>query len=298
MKIDGVFSGGGVKGIALLGSLKRLEERNIEFQRIAGTSVGSLIAALKVAGYTTTELIDLIRNDISFPSLIQPKSNGFFIGNVIRWLGLYGRMGLYSGNELEKFISKLLCAKGIYSFRDIPEGSLKIVVSDITNGTLVVLPDDLHKYGLNELDFPIAKAVRMSCSLPFFFRPVKMNNYLEDKVNLIVDGGVLSNFPMWLFEDENYRRQRPIIGLQLSPNLEFDYSRDIKNALQLFEALFDTMRSAHDKKYISKKHSNDIIFVKVEDVETTDFDISIKTIDNLIAIGEESATKFLRKWSY
>ncbi|MDF2607357.1 MAG: hypothetical protein K0S34_1552 [Bacillales bacterium] len=298
MKIDGVFSGGGVKGIALLGALKKLEEKNIDFQRIAGTSVGSLIAALKIAGYSSLELIDLIRDDINFTSLIQPKNKSFFIGNIIRWLGLYGRLGLYSGNELEEFISKLLLAKGIYSFNDIPTGSLKIVVSDITNGTLVVLPDDLPKYGLNQVDFPIAKAVRMSCSLPFFFRPVKLNNYIDDKINLIVDGGVLSNFPMWLFEDENYRRQRPIIGLQLSPNLEFDFSREISNALQLFEALFDTMRSAHDKKYISKKHSSDIIFVKVEDVDTTDFDVSKKTIENLISIGENSASTFLKKWSY
>ena len=52
MIIDGVFSGGGIKGFALVGGLQVLEERGFVFQRTAGTSAGSILAALVTAGYT------------------------------------------------------------------------------------------------------------------------------------------------------------------------------------------------------------------------------------------------------
>ena len=46
-KYDAVFEGGGVKGVALIGALERLEEEGIEFGRAAGTSAGAIAAALK-----------------------------------------------------------------------------------------------------------------------------------------------------------------------------------------------------------------------------------------------------------
>lgn len=87
----------------------------------------------------------------------------------MNWLKVYWKLGLYKGDALEKWVKELLKAKGIETFADIPEGSLKIVASDITRGRLVVLPDDLQEYGLLKEKFPIARAVRMSCSIPYFF---------------------------------------------------------------------------------------------------------------------------------
>ena len=45
-RVDLVFKGGGVKGIALVGALSVLEERGYEPQGIAGTSAGAVLAAL------------------------------------------------------------------------------------------------------------------------------------------------------------------------------------------------------------------------------------------------------------
>lgn len=46
MKIDGVFEGGGVRGIAHVGAICALNERGYSFERVAGTSAGAIIAAL------------------------------------------------------------------------------------------------------------------------------------------------------------------------------------------------------------------------------------------------------------
>ena len=71
---------------------------------------------------------------------------------------------------------------------------------------MIVFPDDLQKYGISPGSFSIAKAIRISCSIPYFFEPVKMRSM--DGVNVLVDGGVLSNFPMWLFDKENVTKSK------------------------------------------------------------------------------------------
>ncbi|HEY8343112.1 MAG TPA: patatin-like phospholipase family protein, partial [Calditerricola sp.] len=63
---------------------------------------------------------------------------------------------------------------------------------------MVVLPDDLPEYGIDPQRFPIARAVRMSGSLPFYFDPVVLT--VGRRRTLFVDGGLLSNFPVWLFD--------------------------------------------------------------------------------------------------
>ena len=67
-RVDLVFEGGGVKGIALIGALAVLEERGYEPQGVAGTSAGALLAALLAAGYTATELREIFL-DFDFSSL-------------------------------------------------------------------------------------------------------------------------------------------------------------------------------------------------------------------------------------
>lgn len=66
----------------------------------------------------------------------------------------------------------------------------------------------------------------MSCSLPYFFEPVRLK--INHRKIVIVDGGVLSNFPMWLFDRENVMKERPVLGIKLSPNINEQPPREIK----------------------------------------------------------------------
>ncbi|MGG3920846.1 patatin-like phospholipase family protein, partial [Geobacillus thermodenitrificans] len=52
MDIDIVFSGGGVKGFALIGAYEAIEEKGLRWKRLAGTSAGAMLAALLAAGYS------------------------------------------------------------------------------------------------------------------------------------------------------------------------------------------------------------------------------------------------------
>ncbi len=67
---------------------------------------------------------------------------------------------------------------------------------------MVIIPDDLPKFGYSKDDFLISKAVAMSCSIPLVFNRYRLSNYI------FVDGGVVNNFPIELVINDKF----PIIG--------------------------------------------------------------------------------------
>ncbi|WP_432357251.1 patatin-like phospholipase family protein [Sporosarcina sp. UB5] len=294
MLIDGVFAGGGLKGFALVGAYQALEEKGYRFKRVAGTSAGAILACFIAAGYSGREIEQMMQEE-DLQLLLDPRKTILPIP-FMKWLMLYWRMGLYQGNALEDWFFEKLSAKGIYNFADLPPGSLKLVASDLTNGKMIVLPDDLVHYGIEPEMFSVARALRMSCNIPFFFEPVRFK--APSGETIVVDGGVLSNFPMWIFDDSEGRRERPLIGMKLSHRKDEMGGREISNALNLFEALFSTMKNAHDDRYISRKHEKDIIFIPVQQYSATQFNMEDEQKDALMAIGWSRTNEFLQTWQH
>ncbi|WP_201713466.1 patatin-like phospholipase family protein [Rossellomorea arthrocnemi] len=293
MDIDGVFSGGGIKGLALIGAYQAIEEKGYTFKRLAGTSAGAVIAAFIAAGYSSREILKIM-DDVDLKKLLD--SNAIISLPIIKWFRVYYRLGLYKGAALESWLEEKLKARGIYTFADLPPHSLRVIASDLSNGRLLVLPDDLEKYGIAKETFPVARAIRMSASLPYFFEPVKLRSL--EGISYMVDGGVLSNFPMWLFDRENVKKIRPVIGVKLSHDLIGKPKKQIKNAIDLYEALFTTMKDAHDSRYISRKLEKNIIFIPTEGVLTTEFQLTPERKTELIQYGKSKADAFLQKWPY
>lgn len=294
MYIDGVFSGGGIKGFALIGAYAEVEKRGFHFKRVAGTSAGSIIAALIAANYKSAEIYQLL-DELNLEKFLDARKT-FIPFTVTKWILLYWRLGLYKGDELEKWMAEKLALRGIRKFSDLPPQSLRVIASDLTNGRLVVLPDDLIQYGIDPGSFPIAKAIRMSCSLPYFFEPVKLQ--AKRNTNIIVDGGVLSNFPMWLFDKDNVKKTRPVLGVKLSHSLIDRPKNKVSNAIQMYEALFETMKDAHDARYISRRHARNIIFIPTEGALTTEFHLTKEKKQALVELGEKCAKEFFSQWSY
>ncbi|MFC0522644.1 patatin-like phospholipase family protein [Pontibacillus salicampi] len=294
MNIDGVFSGGGVKAIAFIGALKVVEEKGYKFDRVAGTSAGAIIAAFIAAGYSSAQIRNFF-DTLQLDKLLDPPMMGNWFP-FSKWLSLYFRLGINKGQKLEDWIYEELGKQNIYTFKDLPEGSLKVIASDLTLGRMVVIPDDLERlYGIDPNHFSVAKAVRISAGLPYFFIPERLQGKSTVK-SVMVDGGLLSNFPIWVFTSPNERRIRPILGMKLSTSTDNIPPRKIKNAIEMFQALFSTMKKAHDARHISKAEAVDIIFIPVEDVDTTDFDMSDEQKQKLITLGEIQADLFLRSW--
>ncbi|NMO96863.1 patatin-like phospholipase family protein [Paenibacillus lemnae] len=303
MQINAVFEGGGVKGISLAGAVKAAELAGVGFNRMAGTSSGSIVAAVLAAGYKADEMKRIIE-ETPFQRLLvrAPIFNTRFVGPPLRVLL---KKGLYSGEALEHWIRKLLLAKGIFTFSDLPDGKLYIVASDITNGKLLVLPDDLKNYGINPSTFPVAKAVRMSCSIPYFFDPVILRlmgeqargKSFQEQFVYIVDGGLLSNFPLWLFDRKLKGKEKalPVVGFQMVGKNSGESHR-INGPFSMLTAMFETMLSAHDERYIEKENRNRTIKIPTLGISTTHFNLSDTESMELYQSGLIAGKRFFQDW--
>ncbi|MFD2637420.1 patatin-like phospholipase family protein [Piscibacillus salipiscarius] len=294
MEVDGVFSGGGIKAFAFLGALDECERQDIRFKRIVGASSGALIAALITAGYKPGELKTII-DQIDTEKFLDPHPIAKHIP-LVKWLWLYFRLGLYQGDYIENWIEDLLKAKGVHTFADLND-NLYIVGADITNGRIAIFPDDLENiYGIDSSMFSVAKAVRISISIPYFFQPINLKTNHVNKC-VFVDGGTLSNFPYWVFKQEKLKNNRPSLGIKLSSNDPVVPGQKIKTAFDMLPAIVSTMIHAHDTKYISNKEAENIMFIPINDeVNATDFDLSQEKKDYLYNIGKESAKKHFSSW--
>ncbi len=298
-RINAVFEGGGVKGISLVGAVCAAEERGAVFERVAGTSSGAIVASLIAAGYRAAD-IKAILEETPFRTFLRRKGiyNFGVIGSVLRILF---KMGLYSSEELKLWIEGLLAVRGVHTFGDLPKGKLSIVASDITNGKLLVLPDDISGYGLDPMRMSVAAAVRMSSSLPYFFDPVRIRmnpglrrtNGRAAQWAYIVDGGLLSNFPLWLFDNDQRGTAHPVqtVGFQMVGKNETE-PRVIKGPVTMLQAVFETMLQAHDERYIEKQNRPRTVKIPTKGIRSTQFHLSKEESDMLYGSGYEAAASF------
>lgn len=302
MLMNAVFEGGGVKGIAFAGAISLVEQRGHKFYNVAGTSSGAIVASLLAAGYTGEELRDIIMKT-PFSSFLDKSGllKVKYVGSLVR---LFVKKGLYPGERLEKWVSDLLLQKGIRTFNDLRPNQLRIIASDISQGKLLVLPDDIAHYGFDPTKLSVAKAVRMSTSIPYFFEPViikrteirKEINPLTSPSIYIMDGGLLSNFPLWLFDKDMEKENElslkiPTYGFRLVGMAE-KAPAQINGPISMLEALFNTMLDAHDERHLTEMKSAKTIKIPTLGVKVTEFDITRETSMKLFESGVQAATKF------
>ena len=176
---------------------------------------------------------------------------------------------------------------------------------------LLVLPRDLAEFGIDPREFEVAKAVRMSMSIPLFYHPYKLVDS-KGAEHWIVDGGLLCNHPMHLFDDGDTKIKRPLFGFKLcSCGCTPTYLEDAINENQKKEKLAeyvvriaDLILMSQDIKY-TKLVDGDaertvVISVEVNGkvVSPIDFGLSQETSTALARNGYSTAKKFLETWDF
>ena len=295
MYADLVCKGGGVKGIALVGALLYFEECGYIWKKVAGTSVGAIVASLVAVGYTAKEIYDIMlkidyhkfadKNTLQSIPLIGPP------------ISLFYSKGIHAGDYVENFLSEKFEQKGKKYFKDIyenGESKLKVIASDVTRHKLIVLPDDLVEYNINPMEFEIAKAVRMSLSIPFFFEPVILNK--KGNPSYIVDGGLLSNFPIWIF-DVSDRPRWPTFGLNLYNNVQSSNSNHHGLISYLMDVI-ETSLSTSEEIYFKDCDCVRIVNIPTLGISTINFDITKEEMTSLFNSGYNSAKSFLETWDF
>lgn len=300
--VDAVFEGGGVKGIGLVGAVSVVEEAGFQFVNLAGTSAGAIVAALLAAGYSAAELKALLLG-LDFQTLEDPTMEqriplvGPLISEIVT-------LGLYKGDTFLALMRQWLAAKNMYTFKDllIPgekddryRFKLRVVATDLNRRQMLVLPQDIQEYGMVPEDLEIALAVRMSMSIPLFFAPVKLNG------SQIVDGGLVSNFPVDLFDTPG-RPAWPTFGFKLVLSGDQPVGsiaeHSIAGPLSEIIAMFYTAMEAHDAYHLASAKYVRTIAIETAGIGTTDFNLSMQQKEALYRSGEQAARAFLASWDF
>jgi NTE family protein len=314
MQADLVLEGGGVKGIGLVGAVTALAGAGYTFPRLAGSSAGaivaSLTAALQSAGEPVDRLTDLV-GSVDYRRFRDPGGLGR-LPVVGRVLSLLAHDGLYEGRYLEDFLTGALGELGVRTFGDLriptddpaaeglpPERAYRLVVtvSDLSRQRLVRLPWDLPDYGVDDL--PVARAVRASAAIPFFFRPVRQPTPQGEAT--WVDGGLLSNFPVALFDRPDTVDPRwPTFGVRLTTRPPTSpVIREVDGPAGIGLAALDTLLTDQGSSYLEDDCTVErTIFVPTQGVSVVDFAIDAATTQRLYSAGRVAAEDFLAGWDF
>jgi len=190
-KVALVLSGGGAKGLAHIPVLQTLDSLGIVPDLIIGTSMGSIVGGLYAMGYSGDEIAkiandtnwdDLLGGDISLEDVsVEEKSE--YKKYLIELDIINGKPRLNSSLLRDQNLREFLAKKTfpVYGITNFDELSIpfRAMATDIVNGKEVIMKDG-----------SLAVAMRASMSIPSVFQPVEYKN------TLLVDGGILNNFPV------------------------------------------------------------------------------------------------------
>ena len=310
---DGVFRGGGVKGIAIAAALEGFAAHPAKpvhrWVNVAGASAGAIIACYLALEHDAGEMASLLdKTEFSEFQDFPRGSKVLGLGNLLR------NHGLAKGDAFERWFDDVLGGAQFEQVSKPPEGAqprdwrLKLIAVDVTNRDLLVLPDDLVRYRLpgqsaliDPDGFPIASAARMSMSIPYFFEPVELD-HKDTGRSVIIDGGTLSNFPVWLFDvnpSELHRAPaRPTFGFTLTggrglaPGLG-RVQKLVPWPLRFGADIFATAQEAWDERFVSHSTRVRTLAVDAADVGTTEFRLSPQKKQKLQDNGRAAARQFL-----
>jgi NTE family protein len=185
------LEGGGVWGIAYAGALDELEKVGIlaEIKRVAGTSVGSILALLLALGYSSNDISNIIAQ-LDFTKFMDHHS----VKQLFSTYGLY--QGEFAMRLFQSWIADKLGTEDA-TFKDLHDsGGLELRVFATNLNT-----KQIHEFSFRKTsDVPLAVAVRASMSVPLFFAAVEVGDHL------FVDGGAIFDYPLLAFGDTDIKK--------------------------------------------------------------------------------------------
>jgi len=276
-KIGLVLSGGGAKGIAHIGVLKAMEKAGIRPDYITGTSMGSIVGGLYSIGYSADEIETIVRdmdwnqilsnqvplNYISFEE--KEYYNRYLAEFPFDGYKLKLPSGLIEGQVLTETLEHFCWPANQYdNFDDFPI-PFRCMATDVATAESVVLKDG-----------SLAMAIRSSMALPTAFTAVPYKN------TLLVDGGVLNNFPV---EEVKKMGADIVIGVNVSTGIN-----NTEMPESMLGILVNLATIPADKRVFEQIDQCDIYIQPDLGPYTTS---SFSDYEEIIAIGDSAGNQFL-----
>jgi NTE family protein len=266
MKIGLVLSGGGIKGAYHLGVLQYLcHENKIEFDTIAGTSIGSIVSVLYELGIE--------------PRLVKDRFKNIKLNSLTVLWNSIGRAGLISSDTMKELILKGVLEledSDLMKFKDLKK-DIYVTATDLMSGKLKVFCKE------TDPEFSVLHSTLASSSYPMIFSPVEAND------TVYTDGGVVNNFPADIIKDKvNYS-----LGVFLSPLTESS-KEELKSSRGVASRVIQLQGANEDLKRLN--YCNEIITSR-ELVDFNAFEHDPEKIEELYEMGYNDAknnTKLLK----
>lgn len=274
LKYTCLFGGGAIRGMAYIGTIRALEELGVEYDIIAGSSVGAIIAALIACGYKSYELENLFM-----------KVNFDLFKDI--HLGLGKAFAISKGEIFQDWLNELLSNKVVnvgrknVSFKDI-EKKLVIITTDLTKFEPQEFSDS------ETPDFEIAQAIKISSSMPGLMAPYKYNE------SYLVDGDLQKASPMWRLSETLDKSESRILEFRL----EGDYSKDEKNPISFINTIYSCVTDVATgfvTELYGQNDRYDCIRINTGDIFFADFNLNKDARRNLINIGYNQTMDYFKK---
>jgi NTE family protein len=319
-----VFEGGGVRGIAYCGALNVLEKNGIvkDLKRVAGTSAGAIQAALVSLNYSSEEITKIIGE-----MNVRKFNDGqmLFFGGSHR---LRKNYGWYKGDVFLKWMAGLIARKTgnpDLTFKQLHELTLK----DRSFKDLYITATNLSKQRAELLsyenfpDMKISDAVRISISIPLYYRAAFMDSLRQitykpkasTKYDILVDGGILDNYPIHTFDKKKYVDvndtssqviiNQSTLGIRLDSQEQIRYDSanlglapvSITGFKSYLLAFYNIIIENLNRQKLTPEDWKRTISVSTENIGPRVKRTSSKSKDTLIDSGKRSAEVFLSKTS-
>lgn len=308
-----VFEGGGVKGIAYAGALQALQARGIlqDIRRVAGTSVGAIAATLIAVGYTADEAREVIANT----NFNQFTDDSFgVIRDTARVLRDYG---WYKGDAFHDWLGERIAEK--LGDADLPFSALRAdVAANSELRELYIAGSNLTQQRVeiyspeHTPDMPIRDAVRISMSIPLFFKAIELDG------DVLVDGGVAWNYPVNVFDhiqyvldqrnaaklvdvfDDDYRFNHETLGFRLGTREQTDRAaqdwlnvpRAVDNILDYSISLGYYLFQMANQRHLNSRDWRRTVFIDTLNVNPVDFNLPRERINQLIDSGRDGVRAY------
>lgn len=277
-----IFGGGAVRGMAYAGSIKALEELNINIRTIAGSSVGSIVAGLLAVGYTSDEIKNILMS-VNF-NLFKDLNFGF------------GKELAFSKGNI--FLEKIreVIEKKFYKDNYDKHKNKKVTFKDLDKD-LVIITTDLTNFQCKEFskyttpDFEVALAIRISSGFPGLMPPVEYEG-LE-----LVDGDLQKSCPLWELSENLNKTNTRILEFRL----EGDFCENTKNPINYLNTVFSCITSIATRSITKEYGINDkfdYITINTGEVILVDFNMSETEREKLINIGYEQTIDYFKHTLY
>ena len=273
LKYTCLFGGGAIRGLAYVGAIRALEELNVDFDIIGGSSVGSIFATLLACGYKSYELENLFMK-VNF-ELFKDIHLGFGKGMAL------SRGGIFVDWLNELIVEKLgINKKTKLTFKDLEQD-------------LVIVTTNLKAFKTQEFsrfdtpDFEIAKAIRISSSMPGLMPPFKYNG--AD----LVDGDLQKASPMWKLTDTLNNSESRILEFRL----EGDCSNEAKSPISFINTIYSCITDVATD-FVSEVYGQndrfDCIRLNTGSIFFADFNLNREARRELINSGYEQTMNYFK----